>query len=131
MVAGVKSKYFGCYWQTMFLSAMVYPDKINGKNPLHIKKRKEFKRFYNSFKYVLGCKFCREFIKNVLEKEIPLDFSGRLGLMRSIFQWKNRVNIKLINSGCKVTKPSPKFSEVLNKYESMRAKCDKSIGKCI
>jgi hypothetical protein len=131
MVAGVKSKYFGCYWQTMFLSAMVYPDKINVKDPLHVKKRREFKRYYGSLKYVLGCKFCREFIKLTLEKRYPLDYSGRIALMKSIYIWKKAVSNKLIKSGCEVTKPSPKFSEILKKYEAMRAKCDKKVGKCI
>lgn len=131
MVSGIKSKYFGCYWQSMFLSAMIYPTKIDVKNPLHLKKKKEFKKYYNSFKHILPCKFCRDFITQVLEKEIPLNFSGRLPLLKSIYLWKNRVNIKLINQGCGDTQPSPKFSEIVKKYESMRAKCDKSIGKCV
>ena len=131
MTVGVKSKYFGCYWQSMFLSAMVYPDKINLKVLSDKKKQKEYKKFFASFKYVLGCKFCREFIKDVLEKKYPLDFSGRIPLMYSIYMWKNSVNEKLIAQGCKVTKPSPPFKDILKKYEKLQARCSKSIGKCV
>ncbi len=131
MVLGVKSKYFGCYWQSMFLSAMVYPSKINEKEPTHLKKMKEYKKFYGSFKYVLGCKFCREFVRDVLEKEHPIDFSGRIPLMKSIYTWKSEVNRKLIAQGCKVTKQSPPFKDILKRYEKLRARCNKSVGKCV
>jgi len=115
----------------MLLTAMIYPDKINEKDASHMKKRKEFKRYYDSFKYIIPCKFCREFIKSTLEKKHPLNFSGRIPLMKSIYDWKNLVSIKLISQGCEVTKPSPPFKEILQKYESMRAICDKKIGKCV
>jgi hypothetical protein len=131
MVQGIKSKFFSCYWDSMFLSAMIYPSKIDEKNLSHLKTMKEFKRYYNSFKYIIPCKFCREFIKDVLEPTLPLDFSGRISLMKSLYLWKNRVNIKLLLKNCSFTKPSPPFKEILDKYETMRAKCDKKIGKCV
>jgi hypothetical protein len=131
MVQGIKSKYFGVFWDSMFLTSMVYPCRIDKSNKDHLKKMKNFKRYYNSFKYIIPCKFCREFIKDVLEKEYPLNFTGRIALIKSLYLWRDRVNKKLIKQGCEVTKPSPPFKEVLAKYESLRAKCDSRIGKCV
>jgi hypothetical protein len=131
MVQGVKSKYFSSYWDTMFMSALIYPTKIDNNNKAHLETQKHFKQFYGSFKYVLGCRFCREYIINVLEPELPLDFSGKIPLMRSLYNWKNAVNLKLIKQNCPFTKPSPKFSVILKKYEKLRARCDAKVGKCV
>lgn len=129
MGAGVKSAEFGCIWKTMFISAMCYPSNIRTKDD--ILKRRRYKTFYNSLKYVIPCKYCREYTRDVLEKKFPLDFRGRLSLMYSIYIWKDQINKKLINQGCKKTKISPPFKEVLNKYKQLSAKCDKKIGKCV
>ncbi len=128
---GVKSKKFGAYWSSMMMTAMCLPEKIDTKNPEHIEKVKQYKIYYNSFQHILPCKFCKDFTKDVLMKQYPLDFSGRIPLMYSIFLWKKRVSEKLIKSGCDKTKPSPQFEVILKKYEKLRAKCDKSVGKCV
>ena len=131
MVQGVKSKYFGCYWDSMFLTAMIYPKKIDKKNKEHLLKKKYFKEYYNSFKYIIPCSFCRDFIKDILEKELPINYNGRIELMKSIYLWKDRVNKKLLDKDCSFTKKSPPFYVILKKYEKLRAKCDKKVGKCI
>jgi hypothetical protein len=131
MVQGVKSKYFGCFWDSMFLAALSYPSRIDKNDSCHIEKMIEFKRYYDSFKHIIPCKFCREFTKDVLEKYYPLNFTGRVALMRSLYTWRDQVNKKLIKKSCSFTKPSPPFDEILAKYEKLRAKCDKKVGKCI
>lgn len=131
MVKGVKSKYFGAYWDSFFMSALVYPERINLKNPEHVKKQQQYKQFYGSIKYVIACKFCRDYTANVLEPTLPLDFSGRIPLMKSLYMWKDAVNLKLMKQNCPYTKKSPPFSEILKKYEKLRAKCDAKVGKCI
>ena len=131
MTIGIKSKYFHCYWDSMFISAMSYPEKINKNSKEDLLKQKHFKIYFNSFKYVVSCKFCRDYIKTVLEKEFPLDFSGRVQLMHSIYLWKDSVNKKLIKQKCDFTKKSPPFEKILKKYEKLRATCDKKIGKCV
>lgn len=131
MGTGVKSKEFGCIWKTMFITSMCYPEKIITSNPEHVLKQKHYKAFYKSFKYVIPCKYCREYTANVLEKKLPLDFSGRLQLFHSIYLWRDAVNKKLINQGCKTTKPSPPFNNVLSRYQKLKAHCNKTIGKCV
>ena len=131
MTQGVKSKYFGCYWQSMFLTAITFPGKCNPRLKEHRRKLRQFKQFYVSLRHVLPCRFCREFISDVLSKMYPLDFSGRIPLMRSIYVWKDQVNQKLISQGCKVTQPSPPFEVVLKRYNKLRANCNKNIGKCV
>lgn len=125
MTRGVKSKYFGAYWQSMFMSALAFPEKAPSKATV-----KKFKQFYDSFKYVIPCCFCRDFIRDTLEKDFPLDFSGKIPLIRSIYLWKDAVNNKLINQGCVETKPSPPFETILKRLERKYAKCNKSKGKC-
>jgi hypothetical protein len=131
MVSGIKSKYFNCYWESMFISAMVYPDRIIKDNSDHIKKMKYYKQYYGSLKYILACRYCRDYTANVLEKSFPLNFSGRITLMKSLYTWKDIINKKLIKQGCDYTKPSPPFKEILEKYSKLQAKCDKKVGRCI
>lgn len=128
---GVKSKKFGPIWTTMFLTAKCYPDKLDYENKEHLLKKKRYEIFYKSFKYTLPCKFCREFMENVLIKKYPLDFSGMIPLMHSIYIWKDQVNKKLLSQGCKFTKKSPPFNVILNRYNKLSAKCDAKKGKCI
>jgi hypothetical protein len=129
MVNGVKSRYFGCYWQSMFLSAIVYPENVD---PVRDKETiRHYKNYYSSFKYILPCKFCREFIQDTLEKKYPLDFSGKINLMHSLYIWKDAVNNKLISQGCTRTKKSPPFDKILKKFEKLHARCNPKIGKCV
>jgi GTP-binding protein EngB required for normal cell division len=59
----------------MFLSAMIYSEKADKvKDKEQIKQIKRFEQFLD---FVLPYRFCREFIVGTLEKDYPLDFSGR------------------------------------------------------
>lgn len=127
---GVKSKEFGCIWKTMFIVAMCYPERYNKNIKSHVEKRKHYKNFYNSLQYIIPCKFCRDFMSSVIVPNIPLDYSGKIPLMKSLYNWKDAVNKKLIFQGNKCN-PSPPFEEVLEYYNSLQAKCDKSKGKCV
>jgi hypothetical protein len=131
MAQGVKSKNFGCFWTSMFLSAMCYPEKINLKNTKDKLKMNRYKRYYYSHRFIIPCKFCREFIEKKLIPDLPLDFSGRIPLMYSIYLWKDAVNNKLINQGDKKTKKSPPFQEIYNKYNCLSAKCDPVKQQCV
>lgn len=131
MANGIKSKYFGCYWSSMFMTAMCMPEKIDNSNPDHLKKVKNYKRYYDSFQYIIPCKYCRDFTRDILMKEYPLEITGRIPLMKSIYIWKKVISEKLISQGCKTTKPSPPFETVLAKYDKMTARCSKKLGKCV
>lgn len=129
MVAGIKSAEFGCIWKTLFITAMCYPTFIKTKEDML--KRRRYKTFYRCLKYTIPCKYCREYTKDVLEKKFPLNFKGRIPLMFSLYTWKDQINKKLRAQGCKNTKISPPFEEVLKKYKKLTAHCDKKIGKCV
>jgi hypothetical protein len=128
---GAKSAEFGCFWKSFFMTALCYPLKIDMENKAHLKKLRTFKIHFNNISYVLPCKFCSIFTREVLMKKFPLDFSGRVELMHSLYLWKDQVNKKLIKQGCTFTKPSPPFKTILKKYEALRAKCDRKVGKCV
>lgn len=126
---GIKSKQFGCYWKTMFLTALCYPIDINKcDNPQRTIRK--YRQYYDSFEYVLPCRFCREFIKNTLKKEYPLDYSGRIALFKTIYIWKDIVNKKLYIQGVS-KKKSPPFEKILKKYEGYRATSCSSGKTCI
>ena len=126
---GVKSKHFGCFWKSMFLTALCYPIDIKKcDNPE--KTLRKYKQYYNSFEYVLPCKFCREFIKKTLKKKYPLDYSGRLELFKSLYVWKDIVNKKLYQQGVS-RKKSPPFPFILKMYENYRATSCSSGKTCI
>jgi hypothetical protein len=131
VMQGVKSSHYGSFWKSMFMTAMCMPDKIDPNNLEHIDKVKHYKTYYNSFQYIIPCKFCREFIKEELMKKYPLNYHGRIELIYSIYLWKDAVNKKLIKQGCLNTKKSPPFKTILAKIEKLRAKCDSKVGKCI
>jgi hypothetical protein len=129
---GVKSKMFGCYWKSMLLSSLCYPDKIDITNKNHRNKMKYMKRYIESLQYVIGCKYCACFIKKVLLKKFPVDYSGRIQLMYSIYIWKDQVTKKLQKQDPQsCIKDSPSFDTVLKKYTKYYAKCDSKISRCI
>ena len=128
---GAKSKEFGCYWKSFFMTALCYPEKIDPRNETHALKMKKFKNHFNNISYILPCKFCSEFTRDVLMKELPINYSGRIELMYSLYLWKDRVNKKLMDQGCTFTKPSPPFETVYKKYEKLRALCDKRVRICV
>lgn len=132
MVKGVKSKKFGPpLWQIMFMMAMGLPEKVDLQNKEHKLKVKHLKIFYNNLKYITPCIFCRNYIKDTLEKEIPLDYSGKIELMKTIYLWKKSVSDKLIAQGCKDIKKSPPFSVILKRYLSYHATCNPKLGTCV
>lgn len=125
MINGVKSSEFGCFWKSLFLVSLCLPDKIDYNNKNHLQKIRYFKRYYNSLQNVLPCSFCRVFTKKVLMKKYPLNYSGRIALMKSLYIWKKVVGMKLGE------KKSPPFSEIRKHYEQFYATCDPKVGKCI
>lgn len=118
MVKGVKSKKFKCFWVSMFLAALCYPDKPTAAD------KKRYSTFYYSLLEILPCKFCREFSAQVLKPKFPLDMTNRMTLFYSLYLWKDQVNKKL-------GKTSIPFETVYKRYCKYYATCDKSVGRCI
>ena len=127
---GVKSKEFGCYWKSMFLSSLIYPNKIDLTRKSHVNKMKNMKIYIESMQHNLPCKFCRCFMTKVLLKKYPIDYSGRVKLMYSLYIWKDQVTKKLQRQGLSVS-DSPPFQDIKKKYEQYYAKCDETKGSCV
>jgi hypothetical protein len=130
MTKGVKSKEFGCFWKSMMLVSLCYPEKIDRKNKKHLKKMQSIKTYIETLQDVLPCKYCRCFMKKILIKKYPIDYSGRINLMHSIYVWKDLVTKKLQNQG-HIVKNSPPFKVILKKYEKYYAKCDAKTSSCV
>lgn len=118
----MNSSAFGCYWQTLFMTAANFPEKYNAKNSEHRRKLHHNKQFFHSLLFSLPCKYCREFGTKVLWKKYPLDFTSRMDLMYSLYTWKDVVN-------CKLGKKSPPFEKVINAYEKLRVQDKKKMKK--
>lgn len=127
---GVKSKNFGHFWSCMFMVSLCFPNKIDLNNKEHLDKIRHFKMYYNSLQYVIPCYFCRCYIKEVLMKKYPLQYTSRVSLMKSIYIWKKMVSSKLRKQG-NFVKPSPPFQVIRKRYEKLYANCDVSVGRCV
>jgi hypothetical protein len=127
---GVKSKNFGVFWSGMLMISLCFPNKIDLNNKEHLDKIRHFKMYYNSLQYVIPCYFCRCFIKEVLMKHYPLQYTSKVALMKSIYIWKKTVSTKLQKQG-NLVKPSPPFAVIKKRYEKMYANCDKKLGSCV
>lgn len=127
---GVKSKEFGAFWKCMFMISLCFPNIIDKNNKEHLDKIRHFKMYYNSLQYVIPCYFCRCYIKEVLMKQYPLQYTSRVALMKSIYIWKDMVSKKLQKQG-NIIKPSPPFDVIKKRYEKLYANCDVSVGRCV
>ncbi len=151
------TKAFGpCTWDALFFIAAGYDVNKEDSDV----KNKHYKAFFKELGYVLGCSYCRESYK-VFFKELDIDkyFNKPRGLLKFVYDLKNKVNHKLITQECQValkkyellekcttndeknkmlneirdicyTKSAPDFELVYKKYESHRAKCKRSLKSC-
>ena len=84
-------------WFFLFISIMgAYPYKIDEKNKEHKIIKMHFKNLFKALQYTMPCIFCRNSYKQFL-KESPIEphMSGRIELMKWLYNIKNRVNDKL------------------------------------
>lgn len=99
--------------------------------PLHPteEEKKQYKTHFESYQYVLPCKYCRDSYAHFIKSEPTiLDdtvFESRETLTKWVFLLHERVNNKL-----GVTYEVD-YSDVVTKYESMRAICVPGIPGCV
>ena len=89
--------------------------------------KKNYKSFFEQLKYVLPCKYCRDSYTEYIAKE-PTKLTNevlenRSTLTKWLYDLHNRVNNKLD------TEYGTTYEEVVEKYESFRAKCDPNDKK--
>lgn len=126
----MNSRSFGCFWDTMFLVANNLYEHFDPSNPQHIQQKRNVTTFLYSIPHVLPCKFCRQYCMETIIPNFPLNFSGRLALMYSLYLWKDQVNKKLLGQGVDYASPSPPFGQVLQYYDSFRASCNPVQQTC-
>lgn len=169
--SGLSTKAWGPNgWYFLFSCIMGgYPVKIDEKNKEHKQIKRHFKNMLLSLGYTMPCIFCRQSFLGFC-KDLPPDsfMTGRIELMRWLYEIRNRVNDKLIAQEQKcyndekkrlkniyhnsqktdqdkriyyknleefrtktfITNQSPRFEEILDKYESIRAVCSKKAKTC-
>ena len=72
---------------------------------------------FDSLKYVLPCRFCRESYKQFLGKD-PIQYTSREKLSQWLYRIHNYVNNKLRHQGYLQT-PNPTFEQVKKEYQSI------------
>lgn len=153
----MQSSKFGCIWDSMFLCAMGY--HLN-KTPCKI-KNPQYKLFFESFGNVLPCLFCRDSYKiffNDPEFKIDDYFTQKWGLVRYVYDLKEKVNNKLRSQETKklkeeynkldkndpafwekirqlshntcYTKNTPSYDDVLKNLLNQRANCSNKESHC-
>ncbi len=125
-------------WQSMFMIAMNYPEKLDTSNKDHILLAKRYKRWFMSFKFMLPCKHCRESYC-LLTRNVPINLylGSRKDLVFWLYTIKDLVNKKLkvqefIAKGKSVPEnftSSPPFEKVYAHYDSFRANGKKNLKK--
>lgn len=159
-IKGANTKLWGPkLWDSLFVMILSsYPPIVTNSNK-HKKIKKAFINTLSGLRYTLPCSFCRESYEKFY-KQLPINnFSdSRINMLYWLYLMKDLVNKKLIKQeleylthlyklyknkkmskyeyllaikNCFYTKPSPKFSDVLNKYQEYRGICSKKIKKCI
>lgn len=111
------------FWETLHCAAAGYPLEPTDDD------KKNYRDFYISIKNVLPCKYCRDSYTDFItkEKELMIEdyvFESRENLMRWVYKLHERVNKKL-GMTYNIT-----FDDVLNRFESFRAKCVKGKKTC-
>ena len=97
--SGLSTKSWGPKgWYFLFSCIMGgYPIKIDKNNDDHVRIKRQFKNMLLSLGYTMPCIYCRESFKKFC-KELPIEssLSGRIELMRWLYDLRNKVNEKLI-----------------------------------
>lgn len=121
---GLITKIWGPHlWKSLHCITFGYP-----VNPTD-EQKKQYKNFFESLAFVLPCKYCRDsyyyFINNEPTKLKDEVLNSRKSLTEWFYLLHERVNQKL---GIDY---NVSYDEVVEKYESFRAKCIPNLTGCI
>jgi hypothetical protein len=124
---GMMTKVWGpAGWLFLHCVSFGYPYAINNANESHKDKRDDYYNFFYYLGKVLPCRYCRESYEEFFKE---LDLSDHLNTRKQLTKWlydmHNKVNHKLGVPECNI----PSFDELINRYESYRAKCKKTTDE--
>lgn len=97
--SGLSTKAWGpSGWYFLFSCIMGgFPPKINHKDPQHKQIQRHFKNMILSLGYTMPCIFCRQSFQEFCKASPPdSHLTGRIPLMRWLYDIRTRVNEKLI-----------------------------------
>lgn len=82
-----------------------------------------YRDFFTQIGFVFPCRYCRESYQEFI-KEIPIQTESRAALTKWLYDIHERVNKKLNVKG------GVTYEDVVERYESYRAKCDPKKNGC-
>lgn len=112
-------------WLFLHCVTFGYPYIIMMNKEEHLIRRERTRRYFRDLGYVLPCKYCRMSYQDFM-KEIPIEkyLASRRDLTYWFYMMHNKVNNKLGVPDCRI----PSYEEVKDKFESFRAKCNKTTN---
>lgn len=111
-------------WVFLHAIAFNYPEKPTPE------QKYSYSTFFHSIGQVLPCIFCRNSFQQFL-KDYPIEpyLGSRYQVSYWLYMIHNLVNKKLRDQGNNVP-ADPSFEEVCERYNQMRASCDKTKMTC-
>lgn len=121
---GMMTKVWGpAGWLFLHCITFGYPYAINPDNEAHNTKKQDYYNFFYYLGKVLPCRYCRDSYQDYFKE---LNLYDNLKTRKEINTWlyniHNKINYKLGVPECNI----PSFDDVVNQYESYRAKCKKT-----
>ena len=118
---GMMTKVWGpAGWLFLHCVTFGYPYAINPENEQHTPKPEEYYNFFYYLGKVMPCRYCRESYQEFFkELDLSKSLNSRNDLSKWLYDIHNKVNHKLGIPECQI----PTFDELVQQYESYRAKC--------
>jgi hypothetical protein len=118
---GMMTKVWGpAGWLFLHCVTFGYPYMLDKSNPKHVGKPSDYYNFFYYLGKVMPCRYCRESYQQFFKEQDPSKSLGsRKDLAKWLYDLHNKVNHKLGVPECNI----PTFEELINQYESYRAKC--------
>ncbi len=118
---GMMTKVWGpAGWLFLHCVTFGYPYILDPTNEKHAGKPSDYYNFFYYLGKVMPCRYCRESYQEFFKQQDPASSLGsRKDLAKWLYDLHNKVNHKLGVPACNI----PTFEELVNQYESYRAKC--------
>jgi len=121
---GMMTKVWGpTGWLFLHCVTFGYPYAINPENPEHQTKAEDYYNFFYYLGKVMPCLYCRESYQDFFnDHDLRRHLQNRSQISEWLYTIHNRVNHKLGVPKCDI----PSFKDIIDKYESFRARCKKT-----
>lgn len=121
---GLMTKIWGPYfWETIHCISFGFPMEPTEE------QKKYYKDFFINLGHVLPCKYCRLSYQEFIKEPGTLLDDNVVSSRENITKWAYKIHEK-VNKKLGITY-NVSYNDVVNRYETYRAKCDKKLKGCV